>query len=256
MRRATLRSSFAALALVATGFPALAQQVTRAIPEVGAPGDVVLISGTNLGGVTMVRFGAFVGGFGGFQVHQVAPVQVTATLVTAVVPVIGNFVPPGAGSTPFGGIGVSGPAVSSWLTFYYCEQTAGVVDTPGLGTTAGGLNGRPVIGFTIAGGAPTTGNPFFTLTLGNATPSATTIVAVGAPATLGATYLDGFIGIDVTLPFQLLPTPVFTVDATGDVAFNLPIPPVPLNITAAVVWVIFAPGTGSVGISDGLKVTL
>ena len=190
--------------------------------------------------------------------HQVVPAQVTATLVTAVVPVIGNFVPPGVpnGSSPFGGIGVSGPAISSWLTFYYCEQTAGAVDTPGLGTTAGGLNGRPVVGFTIAGGPPAPGNPFFTLTLENATPSATAILAVGAPATLGATYLDGFLGIDLTLPFQLLPTPMFTVDASGDVTFSLPIPPGPLNVTAAVVWVIFAPGSGSMAISDGLKVTL
>ena len=218
----------------------------------------MLISGTNLGGVTMVRFGAYVGGFGSFHVHQVVPAQVTATLVTAVVPVIGNFLPPGIpnGSSPFGTVGVVGPAFSSWLTFFYCEQTAGMVDTPGLGTTAGGLNGRPVVGFKIAGGAPVAGNPLFTLSLENATPSATTILAVGAPATLGATYLDGFIGIDLTLPFQLLPTPVFTVDASGDVVFSLPIPPGPLNITAAVVWVIFLPGSGSVGISDGLKVTL
>jgi len=254
MRRLTLRSSVATLALLALGFPASAQTIMRVSPEIGAPGDIVIITGLNLVSVTTVRFNAFVGGVVGFQLHTVAPTSVTPTRVTAVVPVIGNFVPGGA--TPFGGIGVSGPAVSNQLTFYYCEETAGAINTPGLGTTAGGLNGRPVAGFTIAGGAPVLGNPLFTLTLENATPSATAMLAVGAPATLAATYLDGFIGIDLTLPFQLLPTPVFTVNAMGDVAFFLPIPAGPLNVTAALVWVILAPGTGSIAISDGLKVTL
>ena len=236
----------------------LAQSVTRVTPEISSPGDVVLISGTTWAASRWC---------GSARTWE----DSAASRCTR------SFPPGNRDAGHRGGAGDRqlpaarnperkqpvrdgrlrvGPAFSSWLTFFYCEQTAGAVDTPGLGTTAGGLNGRPVVGFKIAGGAPVQGNPLFTLSLENATPSATTILAVGAPATLGATYLDGFIGIDLTLPFQLLPTPVFTVDASGDVVFSLPIPPVALNITAAVVWVIFQPGSGSVGISDGLKVTL
>ena len=226
MRRATLRSSVAALMLVATAFPALAQQITRVTPAIGAPGDVVLISGMNLGGVTMVRFNAFIGGVVGFEVHQVVPAQVTATLVTAVVPVIGTSRAPN-GSTPFGGVGVTGPAFSNQAHVLLLRADRRSGRQPGLGTTAGGLNGRQVVGFTIAGGPPAAGNPLFTLTLENATPSATALLAVGAPATLGATYLDGFIGIDLTLPFQLLPAPMFTVNASGDVTSAFRSRPVP-----------------------------
>ena len=235
-----------------------AQTLTRVTPQVGAPGDTVLISGTNLGGTITVRFGANVGGFAGFWVVQVAPVQVTQTLVTAVVPVFGNFLPGGVplGSTPVGTVDCGGGGFANSLPFFYVEQTAGVLDTPGLGTTLGGLNGRPVIGFQIAGGAPVAGNALFTLTLENAAPSATATLVLGAPATPpGLSYLDGFVGMDPTQPFWLI-MPSFTVNASGDVAWNLPIPGGLLNATVAVVWVVVDPVTGGVGMSDGLKVTL
>jgi hypothetical protein len=248
------------LILVASAFllvpRAAAQTITRVTPKVGAPGDVVLISGTNLGGTSTVRFGANVGGFAGFWVVQVAPTQVTPTLVTAVVPVFGNFLPGGVplGSSPEGTVDLGAGGFASALPFFYLEQTAGVLDTPGLGTTLGGLNGRPVVGFTIAGGAPVAGNVNFTLTLENAAPGATATLALGAPAAPpGLAYLDGFVGLDLQQPFQLLPQ-AFTVDASGDVAWNLPIPGGPLNITIAVVWVVVDPS--GVGISDGLKVSL
>jgi hypothetical protein len=255
------RSIAFGLILVACTFlspRAAAQTLTRVTPEVGAPGDTVLISGTNLGGTSTVRFGANVGGFAGFWVVQVAPVQVTPTLVTAVVPVFGNFLPGGLplGSTPVGTVDVGGGGFANSLPFFYLEQTAGVLDTPGLGTTLGGLVGRPVVGFQIAGGAPVPGNAGFTLTLENAVPAGTATLALGSPATPpGTSYLDGFVGIDLNQPFQLL-APSFTVNASGDVAWNLPIPGGPLNVTIAVVWVVVDPVTGGVGISDGLKVTL
>src|SRR5436190_9385364 len=120
---------------------AMAQQITRVTPEIGAPGDTVIIAGTGLAGVTTVRFGATVGGFAGFHVIQVSPVQVTATRVTAIVPTFGNFLPGGIpnGSAPVGTVDVGGPGFANSLSFFYLEQTQGVLDTPGLGTTQGGL---------------------------------------------------------------------------------------------------------------------
>jgi hypothetical protein len=250
-----VRSSLVALALA---LAAEAQILSRVTPEVGAPGDVVLIFGANLGATTVVRFGATVGGFSGFQVHQVAPLSVSPTLVIAVVPTFGNFLPPGipGGSAPVGTVDCGGVGFANSLPFFYLEQTAGVLDTPGLGTTTGGLNGRPVAGFRIVGGAPVAGNANFTLTLENAAPGSMAQLALGAPATPpGTAYLDGFVGIDLSQPFQLL-APTFTVNGAGDVLWNLPIPAGPLNLTIAVVWVVLDPVTGSVGISDGLKMTL
>jgi hypothetical protein len=113
-----------------------------------------------------------------------------------------------------------------------------------------------VIGFKIAGGAPAAGNAGFTLTLENAAPGSTATLVLGAPATGPLTpYLDGFVGLDILQPFTFL-TPSFTVNAAGDVAWIIPIPAGPLNVTVAVVWVIQDPITGALGISDGLRAAL
>jgi hypothetical protein len=234
------------------------QQITRVTPEVGAPGDIVIISGTSLGAVTEVRFGAEVGGFAGFWVQSVAPFSVSPTTVVAVVPVFGNFLPPDIpfGSSPVGTVDVGGPGFANSLTFFYMEQTAGQLDTPGVGTTQGGLAGRPVIGFRVAGGAPVAGNASFTLTLENATPSAAATLVLGAPANPPALmYLDGIVGIDLLQPILFIQPP-FPVDASGDVVVPVPIPAGPFGVTIAAIWVIADPVSGAFGISDTLAATL
>lgn len=235
-----------------------AQTLTRVTSQVGSPGDTVVLTGTNLGATTVVRFGASVGGFAGFMVRNVAPVQVTATSVTAVVPLFGNFLPPGVlGSSPVGTVDAGGTGFANSLPFFYLEQTAGQISTGGLGTTWGGFNAlRPVAGFTIAGGAPVAGNQAFTLTLEGAIPGAVVAAVVGVPSPPPlTTYLDGLVGIDLTQPYVYV-QPNFYVNPAGDVFFHAPIPATPLNVTVTVVWVIASPFGNPLGISDGLTVVL
>jgi hypothetical protein len=258
MRR-SLVSGLVVLILAGFGLPRATAQgtITRLIPEAAAPGDTLLILGSNLVGTTTVTFGASVGGFAGWWTITVAASGASATAVLVTVPTFGNFLPPGSlGSGPVGAVTVNSPGATNSLSFFYMEQTQGKYTTPGLGTTQGGLIGRPVIGFTVAGGAPTPGNAAFTLTLGSATPNAPATLAVGAPNAGPLTpYLDGFVGLDLLQPFTLLPI-AFVVNQNGDVAFNVPMPPAPLNTTVTVQWAITDPVTGTIGISNGLTMIL
>lgn len=258
MRR-SLVSGLVVLILAGLGSSrAVAQgSISRLIPEAAAPGDTLLILGSNLVGTTTVTFGASVGGFAGWWTISVVPTGASANSVLVTVPTFGNFLPPGPlGSSPVGAVTVNSPVPTNSLQFFYMEETAGKYTTPGLGTTQGGLIGRPAIGFTVAGGAPTPGNAAFTLTLGNAVPTSPATLALGAPNAGPLTpYLDGFVGIDLAQPFSLVPVP-FVVNQSGDVVFNVPMPPAPLNVTVTVQWVITDPVTGTIGISNGLTMIL
>src|SRR5262245_34234583 len=116
-----LRSFLGVLSAALILSSAVGQTITRVTPEVGAPGDTVIITGTSLGAANVVRFGAVVGGFGGFWVISVTPATVSATQVTAVVPVFGNFLPPNIpnGSAPVGTVDVGGPGFANSLPFFY-----------------------------------------------------------------------------------------------------------------------------------------
>jgi hypothetical protein len=247
----------AVLLLVLFASAAPAQMLVRVSPEAGEPGDIVTITGTGLGGTTVVRFGADVGGFAGFWVVQVVPIQVTATSVTAIVPVFGNFLPPGvSSSSPFGTIDTGGPGFALSLGFFYMEQTQGQVSTPGLGTSQGGLSGRPVIGFALALGPPMTGNGSFTLTLENAVPTSTAALALGSPASPPLVpYLDGLVALDLLQPIVAF-GPSFIVNAGGDVLFPIPIPPIPFGITLTIQWIVVDSVTGALGISNGMSAQL
>jgi hypothetical protein len=241
-----------------TSSQAAAQTITRITPEAAAPGDLLLITGTNLAGVTIVKFGASVGGFAGYWQINVAPNQVGPTSVIVTVPTFGNFLPPGSfGSSPVGGVECLTPTtISNQLPFFYMEETAGKLTTPGLGTTQGGIIGRPVVGFKLANGAPNAGNSLFTLTLENATPGAGAMLAVGMPGVNPLTpYLDGFVGINLAQPY-VIAQPTFIVNASGDVNFNIPIPATPFNATFTVQWIVVDPVTSAIGISNGLSVQL
>ena len=226
-------------------------------PEVGAPGDTVLISGTNLGGTSTVRFGANVGGFAGFWVVQVTPVLVTPTLVIAVVPVFGNFLP---GGFPLGSIrrhrGLRGRRVRQLATVLLPRA-----DGRRPRHTRAGHDARR------AERPPRRRVPDLRRRARSRQrqlhPHArerppvldrdTRARVAGHAAGNGLSRrLRRY---NLQQPFQLL-SPSFTVNASGDVAWNLPIPGGPLNVTIAVVWVVVDPVTGAVGISDGLKMTL
>jgi hypothetical protein len=260
MRRTDCRTLVAAVLAALLVSETLAQHISRVTPEAAEPGDLVLLTGTSLGGTTTVRFSAA----GGYSVAQVPPVQVTPTSVTAFVPMLVNFAVPPTPivpmpvSSPLGvvDVGTSSVQFSNSRTFFYMEQTAGLVTTPGLGTTQGALDpiARAVVGFRIVGGTPIPGSPFFTLTLENATPTAFGTLVVGLPAPAVIPYLDGQVGIDVSQPFLVLPT--FTVDPAGDVNVFVPMPSPQLNVTVTALWVVADPASTVLGITNGLSVKL
>lgn len=243
-----------AITLLFTAAPR-AQTITRVTPEAAAPGDLVILTGPNLQGVSIVRFFATVGGFVGTWTVDVTPQSVSSTRVTALVPMMAAFAPPNA--TPPGNpvgtvqaINPLGPSAPNTLSFFYM-QAIPTVTTAGLGTTQPGL-GRPVVGFTIAGGPPVTGNAGFTLTLENAIPGAVAQIFVGAPDPAPSVMVgDGLVAIDLTQPFFSLPSA--TVDAAGDVHLPLPIPTSPLNFTFMLQWLEVDPATGQSYISNGLQ---
>jgi hypothetical protein len=248
----------AVLLVILCAVTAPAQQLVRVTPEAGEPGDVITITGTNLGGTTIVRFGADVGGFAGFWVVQVVPIQVTSVSVTAVVPVFGNFLPPGVfpPSNPFGTVDTGGPGFALSLGFFYMEQTQGQVSTPGLGTSQGGLAGRPVIGFTLVGGPPTTGNGAFTLTLENAVPNSVATLALGSPASPPLVpYLNGLVALDLLQPIVAFGSS-FIVNSSGDVLFPIPIPPFPFGATLTIQWIVVDSVSSAIGISNGMSAQL
>ena len=230
------------------------QTITRATPEAASPGDLVILDGTALGGTTVVRFFASVGGFVGTWTVDVVPSSVSATQVTAVVPTMAGFAPPGAipPGDPVGTITTLGPGTSNSLAFFYIQATP-TVTTLGTGTTQPGVLGKAVVGFTIAGGPPVPPNPGFTVTLENAVPFSVAFLALGFPESPPFPMVgDGTIVLDQSMGIVFIGP--FFVDGAGDVRVNLPIPP-SLGITPALQWLTDG-GIGGTFVSNGLQADL
>lgn len=212
-------SAAAVAALFASGAAAQVT-LTKVTPEVASPGDLVIIDGQNLSGTGFVIFGASVGGFAGFWQIPVAPLSVSSTQVRAIVPEFGNFVPPEAGSSPFGQVSLDTLIPS--LPIFYTEGTFGQTTTiPGASTQQTGE--KSVIAFDLSGGAPTSGNSNFAAKLEN--------VPAGTTAWLGASapQIPPFFPVgDGTLlldPFNayFLAGPFVTVGG-ADLSIGVPIP--------------------------------
>lgn len=247
-------------ALLAAPFSAQVPSITRALPEVASPGDLVILEGTNLGAVTNVRFFATVGGFVGILPVNAAPTTVTATRVSVIMPNINSYAPPNATppGDPFGAVAVlQGATASNQLPFFMCQGSFGAVSTLGIGTTLTTGQGRPVIGFDLALGAPTAGNASFTLKLENGPAASFAFLGVGTPATPPFSGVgDGSFVIDLGQPLALVVSFV-AVDAQGIAAVTLPVPgPGPFGVTGVCQWAVIDTGSGGLALSNGLVITL
>lgn len=222
--RTIVRSTLAALLL---SVPAVAQVVVdRIVPEAFAPGNVVILKGSGLAGLTQVPFHAIVGGFAGaLTINQ--PIAVaTDTEVLVVAPLFNAFVP--VGSSPLGTVG------PTMLPGFFMEGTFGQTTTGGKGSpTPGSDLDKLVVSFDLAGGAPKPGNAAFKLKLEDAPPGAAAFVIAGLPASSPVIVGEGVMGVDVSMPFILLGP--FPVDAAGDAVAALPIP-AGLGVTVAMQW--------------------
>lgn len=243
--------SLAAALLVLATVNAGAQTITRVSPEAAAIGDTVTLTGSNLAGTTAVRFFASVGGFVGVWTVNVVPTSVSATAVTAVVPEMAAFAPPGASppGDPVGTVRVVGPALSNTLPFFYIQATP-EIDTPGNGSPQPGGIGAPAIAFTIAGGAPASPNPTFVLTLEHAVPNSSAILAIGLPGTPPFPLINGgTFTINPLGPIVLVPA--LPVNAAGDILVPAGIPAGLAGISLTLQWIVMAPGAF---LSNGLRI--
>jgi hypothetical protein len=265
-----MRSTLLATTLLALSASfAQAQTLTAIVPEAAEPGDLVVLQGSGLAGVTQVRFTGVVGGFVGIWNVSVAPLSVSATEVRALVPTFNNFVGPAAvpPSDPFGKVSTTGPGGSSnQLDFYFMEEKHGQVTTPGQGTTQS--NGeRAVCHFALGGGEPVSDNPSFKPLLGLGVPGAIPVLAVGHQASEPFLPIgDGTLTIDfgATIFALIVGGPV---DPSGAASVALPIPkvcPMPTGTTedpvcgfpVALQWGMLDPVTQLLVVSNGLFVTL
>lgn len=109
--------------------PAAAQTLDAALPASGGPGDLVILRGSGLSGVTAVHFTGSVGGFVGPQA-----------------------VPP---SSPFGFLTLNGPwQPGPQLDFFFFEEPTQDVAKLGQGSTQTAGIGRAVTTFDIGKGGP------------------------------------------------------------------------------------------------------
>lgn len=239
------------ISLAAATSTAQTPLVTRVVPEIGEPGDVISLEGFNMGTTTAVRFTANTSL--GSQIINVAPSSVTTTKVTVVVPAYTTFV---AANSAAGNVRcVAGAALSNFRAFFFLEQTAGQTTTQGNGSTLS-TGGRPVVAFDIAGGAPTGGNSAFKLKLEAAPANSLATVVFGIADT--APYMpasDGDVVVDLTQPvvFVLnIPT-----DSFGVAQFSQAIPAGgPFGVTIAAQWAVNDTGNGTVQISNALVFSL
>ena len=230
--RTIARSTLAALLL---SVPAVAQVVVdRIVPEAFAPGDVVILEGSGLAGITQVPFKAIVGGFAGsLTINQ--PIAVaTDSEVLVVAPEFNAFVPPG--SSPLGTVGEGASAKQG----FFMEGTFGQLTTAGKGSpTPGSDLDKLVVSFDLASGAPTPGNAAFKMKLEHAPAGAAAFVIAGLPASSTVIVGQGVMGVDVSMPFVLLGP--YPVDAQGDAVAPLPVP-AGLGIKVAMQWGMKAAG--------------
>ena len=244
MHRAFVRAAVAALILVPSVF---AQSFKQVVPAAFAPGDVVSVRGSGLGGVTQVSFTAIVGGFLG--VHTINQPVTTATpaelLLTA--PLFNSFVPPFAGSTPFG-------TAAGSLPVYFMEGTFGQTTTGGAGSPSSMFPlDKLVVDFDLSMGGPQPGNANFTLELENAPSGAAAFVLAGRPAAMPLPFAGGLMVVDTSVPFLVLGPHV--VDANGQAQAKLPIPAM-VGATVALQWFTRDPVSNKPLISNALVLQL
>ena len=222
--------SRAALAALLLAVPVVAQTVDKIVPEAFEQGDVVTLHGSGLAGVTSVPFTATVGGFAGVLTID-APIAVaTDTEVQVIAPEFNAFVPPFAGSSPYGLVGFPGAELKA----FYMEGTFGQLTTGGKGSPTPGTDfDKLVVSFDLGGGSLEPGNPNFQLKLEHAPAGAMAFVIAGLPATTPFVVGEGVMGVDVLSPFILLGP--YPVDASGETAAKLPVP-AGLGITVAIQW--------------------
>lgn len=239
---------------------AATQTIDRLVPAAAAPGDLVIVEGSGLGGVTQLDFTAIVGGFVGVWTVSAPVIVISPTELRVQVPLFNNFIPPtpgGSEGTPEGWVALPGGPL---VDFFYMEGTNGQFTTLGNGTTQTNGLGKPVVSMAVAGGwsppccAQNPPQPGFVLRLENATPGASAMFVAGLPESLPYPMVgDGTLVVDLALPFVILGT--FPVDANGDVALPLPLPG-GVGITVAIQWAFKQPGTNKLILSNGLQVLL
>lgn len=252
--------STATIALVfLAALPAMAQPViVSVLPEAASPGDRIVIAGSNLGGVTQVRFTAVVGGFVGITNVDVAPLAVSATEVTVVVPLVNSFTPPQATppGDPLGTVRArtANGTLSATLPFWYMEATFGQIRSAGAPTTQS--SGRQAAtSFVIAQGPPVPGNGAFTLTLDLGPSSFPVLLAVGSEATPPLLPVgDGLVAIDTGLPFAILQG--LATDGSGRSLLPVPLPAAPLGVSLVAQWAFIDPGSGLPAVARALVAAL
>jgi len=242
---------------LARGMP---QIITRITPEVAAPGDIVIVSGSFLGGASL-EFQAIVGGFVGVWTAVVTPLSSSANQLVAVVPQMAGFAPPNATppGNPVGTVKALSPAAPTGpntLPFFFLQALPGVT-TVGTGTTQSAGIGKPVIAFTISGGPPVPGNASFVLTLENALPFSSAWLVLGfpdAPPHIGVG--DGVVMVDVLQPFVVFPSigaPPLAADMDGDLLLPLPVPAAPPPGSSFVLqWLLSSNPGHQLAVSNGL----
>jgi hypothetical protein len=259
--RSSLSRCAAAFLVALLVAPLRAQTTDRLVPEVGEPGDVIAIEGTELQDTTHVMFMAIVGGFVG-SATQVVPVQsATPTRVEVLVPEFNGFIPPlpgGLGGAPIGlvtALDAQGRILAGQLEFYYLEILFGDVQTLCIGSARPGGAGTLAISFTPKGGAPQAGNTALQLELENAPAGALAFLAAGLPlAPPFPPVGSGELVVDLAGPSVLI-GPVLT-DSTGTALLIAPVPASAAGVTVAMQWFTREPGTTKLLVSNAFVALL
>src|SRR5688572_5498018 len=118
------RSLTPAIVLALAGIvPAQTPVIFKVIPEAAAPGNLIIITGTDLDQATHFFYTATVGGFVGVQNVPVPVSTATFGQATGIMPTVGSFTPPPASpaGSPFGSVSVRdvGGSFSNSLQFYF-----------------------------------------------------------------------------------------------------------------------------------------
>lgn len=250
--------------------PVVAQPVIIDVaPQSASPGDEITVRGTFPIGLTHIQFTANVGGFLGVDVRNVAITGGTATAVKVTVPTMAGFAPPNATppGAPMGTLRArnAGGQFSQPFTFYYHQGSyldpAGqtpLLATIGLGST-NSTGCRAATSFTVANGPPNLpgGNPNFEVTLENTPPNSPAFLVIGVPAMSSMLPIgDGFVGIDLSSPFNILPLN-FVTDGSGKAMASLPTPSGPLGIPSITAgWGYTDATTGQLHASNGMTANL
>ena len=244
MHRAFLRAAAAALLLVPS---ALAQTIKEIVPAAFAPGDVVSVRGDTLAGLVQIPFTATVGGFVGTWTINAPVLTATPTELIVQAPLFNNFVPPFAGSSPFGTVAAAVPG-------YFMEGTFGQTTTAGQGSPSSAVPlDRLVIDFDLAAGGPQPGNANFTLELENAPSGAAAFVLAGRPLAAPVPFAGGQLVVDTHVPFLILGP--HAVGVNHQAQAKLPIPAM-VGATVALQWFSRDPVSNKPLISNALVLQL